>query len=251
MKRKKLLLVPILLLLGLIGVFSLLTSGFSPENLPPEVLAMFSQEQLRYMMLVNPAFLVIMSVLAGSLVLERTGLTVPFIESLILGSAKGSILSNQLKWGVPLGLITGIILYFFARWFEHMLPGEFAMLASDFEPSIPMKILYGGITEEIMLRFGLMSVFVWLFSKLFKKLNPAVYWVSIILAAILFGMGHLGILFKAIETPSAAIIFYVLTGNSIAGLVLGWIYWKKGLEASIFGHICMHLSMILLLSVIG
>lgn len=251
MKRKKLLLALILLLLGFIGVLSLLTSGFSVENLPPEVLAMFSQDELRYLMLVNPAVLTIIAVIAGTLVLDRTGLTVPFLESLIQGSVKISILLEQLKWGIPLGLITGIFLYFFASWFEHMLPGEFALLAADFEPSIAMKLLYGGICEEILLRFGLMTVFVCLAVVLFKKLNPAIYWSSIVLAAILFGMGHLGVLFKAIDAPSVAITFYVLAGNSIAGIVLGWLYWKKGLEASMIGHVCMHLSMIILLGIIG
>lgn len=251
MKREKLTLALILLLLGFIGVLSLLTSAFSTENLPPEVLAMFSPEQLRYLSLVNPAVLTLLAVIIGSLLLEKSGLRLPFLESLVRGKAEWSLLPQQLKWGIPLGLLTGTFMFFFAAWFERMLPDEFAMLASDFKPSICMKLLYGGITEEIMLRFGLMTATVCLFRLIFKNHNPTVYWISILLTAFLFGAGHLGVVFRTFDIPSTGMISYVVLGNSIGGIVLGWLYWKKGLESSIFGHISMHLAMIFFLAVSG
>jgi membrane protease YdiL (CAAX protease family) len=54
---------------------------------------------------------------------------------------------------------------------------------------------YGGISEEVMLRLFVMSLLAWLGSFISRtaegKPTSAVFWISNILAAVLFGLGHL------------------------------------------------------------
>lgn len=95
---------------------------------------------------------------------------------------------------------------------------------------------YGGIAEELQLRLFLMTLLVWLFSRFGRRsAGPAIYWIAIAIAAVLFGIGHL---------PAAAtvwgldtiVIFRTVTLNAIAGLAFGWIYWKRGLEMAMLAH---------------
>ncbi len=95
---------------------------------------------------------------------------------------------------------------------------------------------YGGIAEELQLRLFLMTLLVWLFSVLARRApGAAAFWVAIIVAALLFGAGHL---------PAAAklwgltdiVIFRTLALNAIGGLAFGWLYWRRGIEMAMLGH---------------
>jgi len=71
-----------------------------------------------------------------------------------------------------------------------------------------------------------------------------VYWIAIALSTLLFALGHFPVVFLAISEPSFTLLSYILIGNSIAGLVFGWLYWKKGLEAAIIAHAFAHVAMV-------
>src|SRR5207245_390078 len=49
--------------------------------------------------------------------------------------------------------------------------------------------VYGGISEELLTRLFLVSVFAWLLSRVLR--GAIVFWSAIVLAAVLFGLGHL------------------------------------------------------------
>jgi membrane protease YdiL (CAAX protease family) len=59
------------------------------------------------------------------------------------------------------------------------------------------RLLYGGITEELLLRWGLMTLLVWAGWRIFERGRgkpPAVYFVgAIIISAIIFGLGCLSL----------------------------------------------------------
>jgi len=95
---------------------------------------------------------------------------------------------------------------------------------------------YGGIAEELQLRLFVMTLLVWIVARLRKYTPPAsVYWSAIVIAALLFGIGHL---------PAAAhvwgldafVVFRTVSLNAIAGLAFGWLYWKRGIEMAVLAH---------------
>lgn len=96
------------------------------------------------------------------------------------------------------------------------------------------------------MRFGFMTLIVWLAFKVFKSLTPTVYWIGIIISSIIFGIGHFPIVFQTVAEPSAFLLLYVLFGNSLGGIIFGWLYWKKGLESAMVAYIFAHIVMVTL-----
>jgi membrane protease YdiL (CAAX protease family) len=41
-----------------------------------------------------------------------------------------------------------------------------------------------------------------------------------------------------------AIVSYVVVANSVFGLIAGYLYWKKGLEAAVIAHMLTHVILI-------
>ncbi|HSI75915.1 MAG TPA: CPBP family intramembrane glutamic endopeptidase, partial [Lunatimonas sp.] len=149
-----------------------------------------------------------------------------------------------LLYGVSGGILTGIALGILGL-FRLFSPSEFELLSGQLQLTLAARFLYGGITEEILMRFGLMTLLVWLTAKLFKGLKPQVYWIGIVLSSLIFAVGHFPVVFQTVGTPSIVMISYVLIGNTIGGLVFGWLYWKKGLESAFLAHIFAHVVMVL------
>ena len=53
------------------------------------------------------------------------------------------------------------------------------------------------------------------------------------------------IICKPIEHGTTELLLYIILGNSVGGIIFGWIYWKKGLESAMIAHIFAHILMIL------
>jgi len=95
------------------------------------------------------------------------------------------------------------------------------------------------ITEELLTRLFLLSLFALgarrLLTPTAEGLPAAPFWVANGLAALLFGLGHIpGALASVPLTP--AVWAYAIVLNGICGMVFGWLYWRKGLEAAMVAH---------------
>lgn len=100
-----------------------------------------------------------------------------------------------------------------------------------------LAALYGGITEEILMRLFLMSFFIWVIMKITKQTKPSqiTIVISILLAAIIFGLGHLPIT-ASLTKLTPLIITRAIILNGIGGVVFGLLYWRKGLESAMIAH---------------
>lgn len=234
-----------LFVLGLLGVLSLLTMEFPLPAEAQEKMADFHPVVFKLLLLINPMIMLVMSVVIGSIVYKKANLSVPIIEG-VLDGKRDFDLSNILKFGVIGGIIGGFLLVVITQFFIPYLPNEFLEIQEKFKPSLLGRFLYGGITEEILMRFGFMSFLVWLFVTVFKSTNPIVYWTAILIAAFFFALGHFPLVFQLVENPSMLLLSYILIGNITGGIVFGWLYWKKGLESAMIGHIFAHVVMFLM-----
>lgn len=246
MTQKKILLAFTLLVIGIIGVASILTMDIP---LPAEAEAIlkdrFTDQQIKLLTLVNPSFLLIIFIAIGTLLYDKVNLKVPFIEKLV-GLRKESIQTTSIiKYGIYGGIISGILISIIALIYNPFLPTEFLELGENLKPTLASRFLYGGLTEEILMRFGLMTLIVWLFSKIFKGTKPFVFWIGIIISAFIFALGHFPIAFQTIENPSMGLLSYIIIGNSIGGIIFGWLYWKKGLESAFIAHVFTHIIMLI------
>ncbi|MBS0607522.1 MAG: CPBP family intramembrane metalloprotease [Verrucomicrobia bacterium] len=99
--------------------------------------------------------------------------------------------------------------------------------------------VYGAVNEEVLLRLFLMTSVFFFLQKFFKlKSGNRLFflWTANIIAALIFGLGHLPAAFK-LATPSAAVVFRVLLLNGIAGICFGWLYWARGLWTAMAAHL--------------
>jgi hypothetical protein len=234
----------ILFVLGFIGVLSLMTMDFTlPEEVANTYAAQFSDIQIKLLLLINPTILLLISVLIGCLFYQKVGFRLPILEALIARKAPKKV-AGGIYSGIIGGLITGFILMILIIISRKVIPAEFSLLDTQPLPAL-VRFLYGGITEEIMMRFGLMTFFVWALWKITKTTHKSIYIVGIILSTVLFAIGHFPYVLSIIPDPSWLIITYVLVGNSVGGVIFGWLYWKKGLESAIIAHAFAHLVMLI------
>jgi membrane protease YdiL (CAAX protease family) len=136
-------------------------------------------------------------------------------------------------------VITGVVIVLADKAFGQYIPQLTVTNSKIAVWKTLLASLYGGIVEEILMRLFLVSLLAWLLGKIFRSTevvkNNLIMWTAIILAAILFGLGHLPITASITQiTPIVLVRAIVL--NGIGGLVFGWLYWKKGLEHAIVAH---------------
>lgn len=248
--KKRLLLGLLLFALGLLGVFSILLVDLPTGSIPKKVLDMFSPQTLKLLILINPTLLLFISIFLGIFTFNKVGLRSPILGKLVGFSDQYYNWKEILIYGIALGTLSGILIVLVSHFYKLAYPAEFTVLNKDIQLHIVTRLLYGGITEEILTRFGLMSLFVYLFSLIIKSPSNLKFWLGIITSSLLFALGHLPVVFQAVSNPGFATIVYILIGNSIAGVLFGWLYWRKGLESAMLAHMVAHLCMLMLGSIL-
>ena len=246
MKRKKVYLGIILIIMGLIGMFTMLTMDIPlPSDVEALLKESYTPDQIRLLILINPSILLLLTVVLGTVLYQKVHLQVPIIEKWIGINKEPLKIAEIIKSGVVGGIIAGFLVVVLVLLLKPFMLDEYEKLTQFVKPTLANRLLYGGITEEIFLRFGLMTLFVWICSKIFKGTKPVTYWIGIILSALLFAIGHFPVVFNTIEGPSMIILSYVLIGNTIGGLIFGWLYWKKGLESAFIAHMFIHVVLVI------
>ena len=235
----------VLFCVGMLGVLSMLNTDIPlPEELKEKLLVKLTENQLKMALLINPTILLSVSTVVGVLLFDKCKFDVPILKN-ILGEKSDVAFQEMLKSGLIGGVLAGILLFIIAKLYNTLLPQEFLILENQIEPAPLVRFLYGGVTEEILMRFGLMTFITWLVSKAldFKSIT---YWIAILLSSLVFAIGHFPIVYQNIPSPSNVLLSYILIGNSVGGLIFGWLYWKKGLESSMIAHAMAHFILIVL-----
>jgi hypothetical protein len=236
---------------GLLGVIAL------PIFIIPQIAASdavaqtgLSANALLALSLVQPVVLLAIAAAIGAAIAPRIGALSYVAE------AKGGLLSHLLAVG-PTALITGAILGLIVvaadtLVFRSLLPDFFAAVDAFQQPlalRLVFGVLYGGITEEVLLRWGLLSLLAWAFWRTLARGEtappPAAWWTAIVLAAVIFGAGHLPAASTLAPLDAVQVIRIVLL-NALAGAAYGWLYWRYSLEAAMLAHAATHLAFVLL-----
>ncbi|MDA3815713.1 MAG: CPBP family glutamic-type intramembrane protease [Patescibacteria group bacterium] len=172
---------------------------------------------------------------------KKIGLGLPFLEEYLVTKKLPSNFKSVLKISIIMGIIAGVAIIFLDFIFSKL--GVGINLWTGQLPPVWMGFLasfYGGISEEILLRLFFMSFLVWIFSK-FRKTdngilnNNLIMWSSIIIASIIFGLGHLPIT-ETMTPLTSLVVSRAILLNGVGGIIFGWLFWKKGLESAIMAH---------------
>ncbi len=239
--KKKLKLGFFIFLTGFIGILSILTMDVPlPEEIKKKVLELFTVNEFKLLTLINPTIFLLISVIIGVLLYDKVNFKLPIIEKYIYKNDKKIEILHIVKYGIIGGVISGMLTVWITVLFIPILPAEFIEFSNKFKPNIITKFLYGGITEEILIRFGVMTSIVWILYKIIKNKSTIIYWAGIVISAILFGFAHLPIVYGLAGMPTTEVMLYVILGNTIGGIIFGWLYWQKGLETSMIAHVFTH-----------
>nr|WP_276313181.1 CPBP family glutamic-type intramembrane protease [Shewanella zhuhaiensis] len=194
------------------------------------------------------SLLVLAMVLLGDWTGPKVKLGTPVIDALLAGDSVATRLKAMLLPAIVGGILGGVLLVAFFAFSAPSLPAGFLENGREFSPPIYTRLLYGGITEEVLIRYGLMSFFTWVIYRLSQKPGAETgahcYLLAILLSSILFGVGHLPVASLLSVELTPALITYIIIGNSILGVIAGLLYWRRGLEAAILAHMLAHLVMI-------
>lgn len=195
----------------------------------------------RGVLLINPALLVLVSALIGAALAYRVGL-----HSLLAGTASAIGFARTAARAASLGVCLGLLLAVADSTIAPLLGPAWQTLAEGATVGLSttvMGVLYGGVAEEVMLRWCVMSAVAWALMRLFPSRGCALCMpVAMTVAALLFAAGHLPALASEIEL-STAIVLRTLLLNSVAGLLYGWLFWRHHLEAAMVAHAATHLGL--------
>jgi membrane protease YdiL (CAAX protease family) len=176
----------------------------------------------------------------GLLLSKRVGLGLPLLQNVLEGKNQTQEIKFIMRPSICFGVSAGILIVLLSIPFDTLTPE-----LSLFDVSAPavwkafLASFYGGIAEEVLLRLFAVSLLVWITFKIKKTKDgrPTDFgiWLSIILAAVLFGLGHLPATAQITALTGIVIIRAILL-NGVGGVIFGWLYWKKGLESAIIAH---------------
>jgi len=188
------------------------------------------------------------AIMVGLFLAQKVGLGAPILEQWLAGKKTKVRLKSFLYIPLLMGLgSTLVILGLNYLIFGGEDPGDDVKIALW---KYFLACFWGGIGEEILLRLFLMTLLVWVSFKIKKTEggNPTRVgiWSAIILASLLFGVGHLRL--AALVNPlTLEVVVGTVLLNGIVGVVFGWIYWREGLVAAMISHFSFDLGWYILL----
>jgi hypothetical protein len=209
-------------LLGLPGVAALPLLLPAPDGVPAAAL------------LVNPTILLLLAALAGGWAAPRAGLgSAVVLRSVVAPRA----LLAWLAAGIAGGLIVAFLDHALGRVWDTGLP---SLREGRDAGDLALGLLYGGLTEEVMLRWGLMSLLALGLLRLLPR-GPAL-WGAAVAAAILFALAHLPAVVLETGGLTLPLFLRTLLWNGLLGLAFGAAFIRHGLEAAIAAHMGAHLG---------
>ncbi|HET9669640.1 MAG TPA: CPBP family glutamic-type intramembrane protease [Casimicrobiaceae bacterium] len=242
-------------LVGLVGVASLplvilptLEALMGAGRSPTHSLAL-----LAVLSLIQPTLLVIVAAFIGAALAPALRFT-----SYLAGvNVRGPFVA-QLRRALAAGLVVGVVIVALdIALFRHFTLHPIGSVSlRGVVQALVGGLLYGGLSEEVMMRWGLMTLVVWLGARLAGRRTasagsepgidassvaiPAqLYAIAIVLVAVVFAAGHLPAA-SAMAPLTADVVLRILLLNGVAGLVFGWLYWKASLESAMLAHATVH-----------
>lgn len=226
-------------IVGLIGGFC--TGLFVLESYPPEL----QQEALAQGL--TPTVMAIVTAMQAAgygIILGAVGIWLG--KKTGLWKDETNLAKQQLLVTAVIAIVGGLALIlpdllFFGKYNEVIMNSYAAKPTVVY---IVGAILYGGVIEEVMLRLFWMTLVAFVLWKLFaqkeEKPTTAILIVANVVAALLFGIGHLPATLMLLG-DSPMIIARCILMNGAFGLLFGYLYRKHGLRYSMLAHAGCHI----------
>ncbi|KTC94313.1 CPBP family intramembrane metalloprotease [Legionella erythra] len=189
--------------------------------------------------------MVLLMTFAGTVLSLKTGLKEPILQGLLLNQSVTGFVQDMLL-PVFLTVLGGLLVFFFLYYGVVASILDDKTLATLYAMRAALRldgcILYGGVVDEIIGRFGLMNVIAYFGALFIGRLSAGVIWFAIISSGLLLGLGHLPAYIAAGCANSRRFVYTMLLINLWQTVLFGWLFWQYGLVAAIVGHILFHIG---------
>ncbi len=194
------------------------------------------------------AVVLAVAIAIGAWASRRVGLGAPLLDALLQGGTLPPGTKRVLAQAVGLGVACGggiIALELFV--FVPLDPDGIGVLQERAgHPPVWQGLLasfYGGIAEELQLRLFLLSLLALglrgvgrLAGANQRVLLPVwAFWGANVIAAVLFGLGHLPATAALIPITGVVVVRAVVL-NGTAALAFGWLFRRNGIETAMVAH---------------
>lgn len=243
----------IFLTIFLLGLFGVITLAISITFLIPSLVASLGDEApppppnivIVLAMTVQLGILIALATWAGLTLSKRMNTNVTPILT-------HGISDKRLLLGLVSGVSAGLAMLIVHQLIFFPVTGIPVNVSAEMPILIGLAsvFLYGGFTEEILMRLGLMTLLLWLGSKIQNDENnaptTAIFWIVNGIVTVLFGLLHIPSAVVILDIdPTPIVVAQALVLNSV-GLLFGWLYWRKGIETAFAAHIGVHVGYTLL-----
>lgn len=201
----------------------------------------------RLVLVIQPAILLLLLAAAGAGTADWAG-----TSSIIAEASAGYFVSSDAYSGFILagaiGLVFGAGTFLIdsqtRSWWSPDGRGPDGV--RDWKPSLLLLgVTYGGVTEEVMMRWGIMNLIIWALASVSGASQGApssgVVWIAIIGSALIFAAGHLPAA-RASGYSSSRFTQRTLALNFVAGLLFGILFWRWNLETAMVAHAAFHVG---------
>ena len=252
MRRRQFLALFALGFLGVLSIAPMAARVIRSKPLPPDA-PQLPAGVLAALSLVQPTLLLAAAVAIGLRFAPRLGLRSYVAEAIATGAPIWPPLRRDVPIAIALAVAEMGITFALELAFKPFMGVAWQRLEQAENPlgapvtALLSGVLYGGITEELMMRWGFMSLVAWLVWRVAGKRAegpppPWIMWTAIVLSAVVFGVGHLPVLSGLVPlTPVIAARTVLL--NAVAGVVFGWLFWRRSLEAAMIAHAGSHVGL--------
>lgn len=189
------------------------------------------------------AIIALLAAVIGTVAAARVGLEAPVLQ-LSAGTSALPTLALHLGAGVAGGLLAAVVI----------LPFYYGIMRPLYEPEtlvqaegalnqmgLPARIAMGGVFEEVVFRWAALGLIAWAGLRMTGGVGPAVQWVALVGAALLFGLAHLPGASTVGVQMSFALLVAAVAMNGCLGIVTGWLVWHRGLVAAMTAHATVHI----------
>ncbi|WP_237133877.1 CPBP family intramembrane glutamic endopeptidase [Pseudohongiella sp. O18] len=200
--------------------------------------------------ILQSGLLLAVAVWLGLRLAPKLGLRADAFLAAATGASVVDALRPQWRVGLLGGLAGGVGLFLFAMF----TPVVLSEGGQAFSLPLVARVLYGGVTEELLLRWGLMSLLVWLPWRLLQgktgEPRQAYVWFAILLSAVIFGIGHLPAVAAMLGELTSEVVLFIVGANSVFGVLFGYLFWRYGLEAAIIAHGASHIVSFVMMTLV-
>jgi hypothetical protein len=228
------------MLLGLCAFAAVSLLALPLEQLVPagSRLQPWQAVQVRLLAVVQPTLLMALGLWLGWRFAQGLGLGAPMLAARADGRPLLPLLRARLPAIAGAAVLAATLMIV---WNRAIVPLLFARsLLTEFSVPLFTRLAYGGIGEEVIMRWGMLSALAAGAVRLGLERDRALL-ISAVLAALLFGAGHLPLLAAMAPAAPGWAAPAVVLANAGPGFMFGGLFIRYGLEAAMLAHAGAHL----------